>query len=250
MPGHGEGKKKDEEGKGGHGDAHAGHGGDHEEHEGGHGEGHGGHDGNDGHDGHGNGEEGHGNHGDEHGGGHGDGHGNESHEEHKHEEKKERETPKKRAPRLKRNFSFSEVATIVFAAVIIRVALKQSDAFISIEPIIPLAVYAGLKYGADAGILVGLFSYPLSNLFLIGGTFGLWSFLQGLGGGISGWLGGNARAMTKAALFQYSILGTLAFELIVNFPDQQLLVWPFSIVHIASNAVIALLIGELLIKEK
>ncbi len=178
----------------------------------------------------------------------------ESHEEHGHgkehkEEKTEKRAAKKEQPKKKKLIGEIGIFTLILIAVGVRMALKQYEALYSIEPIIPIAVYAGLAYGTDAGVLVGLISYPLSNFFLPGGTFGLWSFLQGLGGAIAGLLAGGVRKVTKGGLVTYTVIGTIIFEILVSFPDQSIY-WEFPVRHIITNIIFAIIIGELLIKEK
>src|SRR3989344_1380378 len=192
-------------------------------------------------------------HSDEHEESHEEEHEEPAHEDHGHsehkEEKKEKIVEKKEKYVKKKSVGEIGILTLILIAVVVRLTTNYADIF-SVEPIIPIAVYAGLAYGSEAGILVGLVSYPLSNLFLIGGAFGLWSFLQGIGGAIAGWLAGTAQKVTKSGLVTYTIIGTLIFEVIMNFPNQELLVWPFSITPIVSNIVFAIIIGELLVKEK
>lgn len=236
MSGHGEEK--------GHGDAHDGHGHDehgheqaHEEHEE-HEESHDGSQADEIEHGH---EEAH------EGQGHDEGHkGHEGHAEKEHAKPKE-EKKEKMEKIIRRKFSVTDIAILIIFAVVGRIILEPLP---SVEPIIPIAVFAGLMYGADAGILVGLFSYPLSNIFMDGGPFGLWTFLQAIGGGLAGGIAGNAGKATVNNLVTYSVIGTVLFEFALNIPDQALLVWPFSVVHIVSNIIIALVLGELLIKEK
>ena len=166
---------------------------------------------------------------------------------HKEEHKVEVKTPSVKVTVAKKKISELDLITLILVAVIGRILLEP---FPSVEPIIPIAVYAGLRYGADAGILVGLISYPLSNIFMEGGPLGLWSFLQAIGGAIAGAIAGYAPKLTKGNLVNYTIIGTIIFELALNIPDQELLIWPFSIIHIVSNIIIALVVGELVIKEK
>src|SRR3989338_3467471 len=86
----------------------------------------------------------------------------------------------------------------------------------SVEPIIPIAVYVALKKGSEAGMIVGGFAYIVSNIFMNGGL-GFWTWMQALGG-------------AGAALFAAGY--------------GELLVWPFSYVHIASNLIFAAVIGS------
>ncbi len=193
----------------------------------------------------------HGSH-DEHGGGGHDEHGHDDHgkhEEHAHEEK--HDGPKPSAGK-KKGITESEVFILLALAVLGRVLLKVTPLvnIPSVEPIIPIAVFAGLAYGTEAGILVGLLAYPLSNLLLPEAVFGLWIFWQAVGGAVAGGLAGLAKKATFNNLVWYTVLGTLLFELAVNLPDQQLLVFPFSFVHIISNFAFAALIGIFVLKEK
>ncbi|MBI4210240.1 MAG: hypothetical protein HY544_01900 [Candidatus Diapherotrites archaeon] len=223
--GHGE-HKKEHGGEHGHGDE----GGDddhdegHEEH-GGHEDDHDDHDSKDGH------------------GGHKEGHDDNARAEHKDEHAAPPKPRKKLIGEL-------DIITVLLLAVFGRVIIKQFPALVSIEPIIPLAVFAALTYGTDAGILVGLLAYPLSNIFLEGGAFGLFSVLQGIGGGLAGGIAGYAGKANRETLIYYSVIGTVIFEAAVNLPDQLIIVWPFSFIHIVSNIFIAMLIGELSMKGK
>ncbi len=201
----------------------------------------------------GQGDEGHGDDGHEGGGhaghdngGHGAGHGgSESHAEHNAQS-----SGKKYGKPKKKTIGEAEIVILLLAAVIGRVLIKQFPTLTSIEPIIPVAVFAGLSYGVNAGVLIGLLAYPLSNIFLEGGPFGLYSLLQGIGGAIAGSLAGYARKADTGTLVLYTVIGTLIFEVILNFGDGLLLVWPFSFTHIISNIFFALLIGELSLKQK
>ena len=179
-----------------------------------------------------------------------EGHTGERHEEHEHkheEHAKPKEEKKKTAAPKKKFISESDLLALIIIASVGRVI---TEPFPSVEPIIPIAVYAGLVYGVDAGIIIGLVSSPISNIFMEGGPFGLWTLLQATGGAISGGLAGYANKATKGNLLYYSVIGTFIFEFAVNLGDGLLLVWPFSFTHIVSNAIFAILLGELLIKEK
>lgn len=114
----------------------------------------------------------------------------------------------------------------------------------SVEPVIPFAVLAGLVMGAEAGLIVGIAGYALSNIFMLGGL-GIWTVFQGIGGALSGGIAGYSgkkKIITAEAVVGYSLLGTVLFELIMNIGWGALLVYPFSYVHIGSNLVIAYLV--------
>lgn len=141
-----------------------------------------------------------------------------------------------------------EVLMLLVIAVFGRLLLKEFPDLYSIEPIIPIAVYAGLRFGTNAGVIVGLLAYPVSNVFLEGGAFGLYSVLQGAAGAVSGGLAGNSKLSANNLLY-FTFIGTLFFEVLLNIGDGALLIWPFSIRHIVSNLVFAAIIG-VFVKEK
>lgn len=147
------------------------------------------------------------------------------------EEKKENE-PKK---------LISEEEVILFAilAIIGRIAMEP---FSSVEPIIPIAVYVALAYGMNAGLIIGLIAYPVSNFFMDGGVFGFWTILQATGGGLSGAIAGG-KELTMNNLITYTLIGTIIFEILLNITWGALLVWPYSITHIVTNIGFAVLLG-------
>lgn len=189
-------------------------------------------------------EGGHEEHGADEHAGHGE-HGHGGHEEHAPKPEKKKEP----APNKKKVISETDILMLLAMAIVGRL-LTNSLSLTSIEPIIPIAVYAGLAYGSEAGILIGIFSYPLSNIFLEGGVFGVWTILQAMGGAISGGLAGSSKKADPNSLLYYSVIGTVIFELILNFPDGAFLIWPFSFTHIVSNFVFALLIATAFPKQK
>ncbi|VVC00684.1 Uncharacterised protein [uncultured archaeon] len=182
----------------------------------------------------------------------------EGHEEHGHPEKHEPKEEKKEAPAGKKtgpkgkSITESEVLIILLLAICGRVLLKVTPLvnIPSVEPIIPLAVFAGMAYGAGPGTLVGLLAYPISNMLIPEVQFDMWSFWQAAGGAVAGGIAGFAKKIDMNTLLWYTFIGTLLFEVCVNFPDQLILVWPFSFYHIFSNLFFALVIGSFAIKEK
>ncbi len=182
-------------------------------------------------------------------------HGDAGHKEHAHVEKHEEKPAGDSVQNVhgrKKSITESEVFILLGLAVLGRVLLKVTPLvnIPSVEPIIPIAVFAGLAYGTEAGIIVGLLAYPISNIFLPSEFFGMWILWQAVGGAVAGGLAGLARKATFNNLLWYTVLGTVLFELAVNLPDQLLLVWPFSFIHIASNFFFASLIGMFVLKEK
>ncbi|MCR4368908.1 MAG: hypothetical protein NUV67_03310 [archaeon] len=145
----------------------------------------------------------------------------------------------------KRGINEIEAIMLLVIAVLLRVLLERLP---SVEPIIPIAVYAGLTYGASAGTIIGLLGYPISNFFMQGGV-GLWSFWQAIGGGIAGNLSGG-KEPTMGNMLTYTFIGTIIFELAMNITSGAFLYWPYSYVHIATNLLFAAIIGAFLPKEK
>ncbi|PIN85329.1 MAG: hypothetical protein COV47_02740 [Candidatus Diapherotrites archaeon CG11_big_fil_rev_8_21_14_0_20_37_9] len=180
---------------------------------------------------------GHSDHGPDDHGSHGE---HKEHKEHKghkeHKEEKKEKSKNSKKPVLEE----AEVIVLLLLAIMGRIALEP---FASVEPIIPIAVYAGLAYGSSAGILIGLLAYPASNFFLRGGPFGLWTILQGAAGATAGGLAGNNNKLTTENLLLYTFLGTLIFELFLNIGSGGFLIWPYSITHIVTNLIFAVLIS-------
>lgn len=130
----------------------------------------------------------------------------------------------------------------------------------SVEPIIPLAVLAGLLWGARDGFSLGAGAYVTSNFF-VWGFQGPWTVFQALGAGLAGALAGTLVKKTKENardLVVWSMIGTLVFECMVNLggvfwgtslilgaislPGYFLLSLPFSLVHFGTNVVFARLL--------
>jgi len=148
------------------------------------------------------------------------------------------------------------------AAVAGRVALQWVP---SVEPIIPLAIIAGMLFGAREGFALGAGAYTASNFF-VWGLQGPWTIFQALGAGIAGALGGLLIGKTKKHssrdLIIISVIGTALFELIMNLsgpfmgiglafglmgiPLYFLTSMPFTFTHIGSNIVFAKLFSPLL----
>ncbi len=151
------------------------------------------------------------------------------------------------------------IETLFLAAIALRILLKSAPYFDipSIEPVIPLAVLAGMYYGTNQGALVGIGGYVFSNFVIDLGRgfgFGIWSLAQGLGGAIAGYLGARA---TRDTYIQTVILATIAFELLINFWGAG---WnisfgyfgaslPYSIVHIIGNVVFAMIFAAFYFKD-
>lgn len=141
-------------------------------------------------------------------------------------------------------------AGLLSIAVAGRVALQFVP---SVEPIIPLAILAGLLFGPKEGFALGGSAYIISNFF-VWGLQGPWTIFQALGAGIAGGFGGivgKTKAPNSKDLIALSIIGTIFFEILMNIsgsfmgiglflgvlglPLYFLTSLPFTAVHIISN---------------
>lgn len=146
--------------------------------------------------------------------------------------------------------------TIVLLAIFSRIVLKEFPLLDipSLEPVIPLAVLAGMLYGATEGAIVGAFGYVFSNFFIdLGRGFGLWNLPQAIGGAIAGYWG----SIGKRTQYLLTVVwATLAYEIVLN-------VWsadftfdfgyfggslPFSLIHIIGNLFFGWILAELYLK--
>ena len=126
----------------------------------------------------------------------------------------------------------------------------------SVEPIIPLAIIAGILYGAQKGAIVGAAGYIGSNILLM--SIGSWTIPQAIGGMIAGILPAlfAKKKHSGTDLVLYAVLATVIFEILIN-------IWgggfeisyfiesiSFGMVHIVSNAFFAVLLSGMLPAEK
>ena len=145
----------------------------------------------------------------------------------------------------------SKTITLLAMAVIGRLALKTIDFIPSVEPIVPLAVIAGLTISAEAGFTIGAAGFFLSNIVLDQGI-GYWTILQALGAGLAGVIPAyiKTKKISSDAVVGYSIVGTIIYEFFVNMPDGMIFVMPFSAIHVVSSMVLGLLFASMLSVKK
>jgi len=137
----------------------------------------------------------------------------------------------------------------------------------SVEPIIPLAILAGLIFGPKEGFALGSGAYVASNFF-VWGLQGPWTLFQAIGAGLPAAIAGiwgKTKTPGKNDLVLFSVLGTVFFELTMNFsgalmmggligfglltlPLYFLTSLPFSLMHIGSNAVFGKMLSPLVSK--
>ena len=119
----------------------------------------------------------------------------------------------------------------------------------SAEPITFFAMLAGWLFGKYKGFLVGAGALYISNFFVMGGQ-GPWTPFQALGFGLAGFAGGFLRE--KSTVFEaivVAIIGTLAFELVMQFSSAMYLpagflalfvsALPFMMTHLFTNTLFA-----------
>lgn len=150
-------------------------------------------------------------------------------------------------------------------AIIGRVALQGVP---SVEPIIPIAILAGLMFGMKEGFMLGGTAYLISNFF-VWGMQGPWTIFQALGGALAGASGGFLGKFKKVGtkeLVLITIAGTALFEVIMNLAGPLMGIGvlgafglftiplyfatslPFTLAHIATNSAFAGLLSPLLKK--
>lgn len=103
----------------------------------------------------------------------------------------------------------------------------------SVDPLLPIILFAGARLGTRDGALFGATSYYASNFFVIGGQ-GIWTIPMVVGAAGVGACG----AMFKNKLLGIAV-GTVFYEIVVNialaFMFNPLLALPFAAVHFVSN---------------
>ncbi|MBU1120977.1 MAG: hypothetical protein ABIE23_00750 [archaeon] len=88
----------------------------------------------------------------------------------------------------------------------------------SVEPIIPIAIMAGVIFGVKEGFTLGGSAFIISNFF-IWGMQGPWTIFQALGAAIAGGIGGVYGKMRKIGWKEFvvlGIIGTAIYEIIIN----------------------------------
>ena len=152
--------------------------------------------------------------------------------------------------------------TLTAGAVLGRVALQGVP---SVEPIIPLAVIAGLLFGMKEGFTLGGGAYIISNFF-VWGLQGPWTIFQAIGAAVPGALAGlygKIRKPTWKEVVLLSAVGTVFFEIVMNLAGPLMGIGlfglgllslplyfasslPFTLTHLASNVIFARLFSPIL----
>ena len=153
--------------------------------------------------------------------------------------------------------------TLLAGAILGRIALQAVP---SVEPIIPLAVVAGLLYGMKEGFMLGGTAYVVSNFF-VWGLQGPWTIFQAIGGAMAGGMAGligKTKKPTAKDVIIWSLIGTLFFEFLMNIsgslmgigmlgligllslPMYFLTSLPFTLTHTVSNLIFAKMFSPIL----
>lgn len=112
--------------------------------------------------------------------------------------------------------------SLIALAVVLDIVFKQLPYLTAVQPILPIAVLAGILYGAKKGIAVGvLASFVSALLFYSSGYFtGALLILQISCAFIAGALGGIAGSGKKVSTAEFvglSIIAVIVFEALNNF---------------------------------
>jgi hypothetical protein len=140
------------------------------------------------------------------------------------------------------------LATFIVGGALGRAAMQG---FPSVEPITFFAVLSGFLFGRHKGAAAGAASWWVSNWLVLGGQ-GPWSLIHIMSGAVAGYLGGVLKRPGYVTAVAAAIAATLVFELSMNIASgfffgfgiilSFITALPFALIHIASNAGMALMI--------
>lgn len=106
----------------------------------------------------------------------------------------------------------------------------------SVDPLLPIILFAGAKLGKKEGALLGATAYYASNFFVVGGQ-GIWTIPMVIGAAGVGYCGAFFKNKYRGI-----IVGTVFYELVVNlllaFMFNPLFALPFVVVHLISNIIL------------
>lgn len=110
---------------------------------------------------------------------------------------------------------------LVALAVVLDVIFKQFPFLASVQPILPIALLAGILYGGLRGSAVGVLSAFFSSILFFSQSFsGNLFLLQAAAAVIAGSLGGLAGKSRKPSVAEYvslCVVAAIAFEALNNF---------------------------------
>ncbi len=116
----------------------------------------------------------------------------------------------------------SEFVVLLVLAIILDFIFRQFPLLNAVQPILPIAVLAGILYGSERGIATGLIAYSVSGLLLFSADYFTASlfFVQFIAAIIAGSLGGLAGKNRNPSVSEFvslCVVAALAFEALNNF---------------------------------
>lgn len=163
----------------------------------------------------------------------------------------------------KRDWTFLQLIAL---GVVLDIVFKQLPAFTAVQPILPVAVLAGILYGARKGIAVGVFSSIFSSTLFFSASYfsGALLFVQFISAAIAGALGGavsQSRRPSTSEFVGLTVIAVIVFEAVNNFLQgtsfSRLTGYYYlegtmlaSALHIVSGVLLAVLMSSLLEKKK
>ncbi|MBS3058617.1 MAG: hypothetical protein J4478_04420 [Candidatus Diapherotrites archaeon] len=123
------------------------------------------------------------------------------------------------AEKKETDWSFLQLLAL---AVVLDIVFKQFSLLTAIQPILPIAVLAGILYGASRGIAVGLFAAVASGLLFYSAVYftGALFFVQAISAIIAGALGGAIAQTKKPSTMEFAgltVIAVIVFEALNNF---------------------------------
>jgi len=119
----------------------------------------------------------------------------------------------------KRDWSFLQLIAL---GVVLEVIFKQFPVLNAVQPILPIAIVAGILYGTERGFAVGLFSALVAGVLLYSASYfgaGIF-FVEVIACALAGAIGGmvaKSRKPSKTEFVGLCVIAAIAFEALNNF---------------------------------
>jgi len=159
----------------------------------------------------------------------------------------------------------SEFVVLLFLAIVLDFIFRQFPILNSVQPILPVAVLAGVLYGSERGIATGVLAYIVSSLLLFSAEVfsSTLFFVQMISAIIAGVLGGVISQKEKPSVSEFvslAVIAAIVFEAANNFLQgtsfSRLSGFYYlegtalaSALHIISAVILAVLLSSLLEKK-
>lgn len=159
----------------------------------------------------------------------------------------------------------SEFVVLLFLAIVLDFVFRQFPPLNAIQPILPVALLAGVLYGTKRGIATGVLAYAVSNFLLF--TANVFSstlfFVQLTSAVIAGALGGVVSEKGKPSVAEFvglAVVSAIVFEglnnLLLGASGSRISGYYYlegtalaSALHLISAVLLALLLSSLLDKK-